>query len=113
MRRLSIALLFLLTAACDDADHDGFSAPEDCDDHNADVNPDAVEVCDGVDNNCDGQVDPGAGQSEGTTAFYADQDGDGFGDEAYVVKACEQPSGFVATFGDCDDSDAAVKDSGC
>lgn len=32
----------------------------DCDDTDAAVNPDAAEVCDGVDNNCDTQIDSGA-----------------------------------------------------
>lgn len=44
------------TAAPDpDADADGFPASEDCDDTDATVNPNAIEVCaDGVDNDCDG-----------------------------------------------------------
>ena len=46
---------------CTDADADGFPAAtcggNDCDDANASVNPDAQEVCDGIDNNCDGQID--------------------------------------------------------
>ncbi len=38
-----------------DSDGDGFLEPDDCDDNNAAINPDADEVCgDGIDNNCDG-----------------------------------------------------------
>ncbi len=44
-----------------DADHDGYTSPtcggSDCDDGHADTNPDALEVCDGRDNNCTGGVD--------------------------------------------------------
>lgn len=42
---------------CADADADGVVAARDCDDHNAKVHPGAIELCDGVDNNCDGLVD--------------------------------------------------------
>ena len=46
--------------ACDaDLDNDGFPAATDCDDTNAAVNPAAIEACDGLDNDCDGQVDEG------------------------------------------------------
>ncbi|MDH5324026.1 MAG: MopE-related protein [Gammaproteobacteria bacterium] len=40
-----------------DHDKDGVSAPQDCDDNNKAVRPGAVELCDGIDNNCNGQVD--------------------------------------------------------
>ncbi|MBD0255077.1 MAG: hypothetical protein ICV83_05115, partial [Cytophagales bacterium] len=42
-----------------DGDGDGVAAPADCDDNNAAVYPNAPEVCDGLDNNCNGQVDEG------------------------------------------------------
>lgn len=42
---------------CQDADKDGFVAAKDCDDNNPKINPDAVELCDGVDNNCNGAID--------------------------------------------------------
>jgi Cys-rich repeat protein len=46
--------------ACDaDLDNDGFLVPDDCDDRDPAVNPAAIEACDGVDNDCDGQVDEG------------------------------------------------------
>lgn len=45
---------------CTDADGDGFCATEgDCNDSNAAINPGATEVCDGVDNDCDGTIDEG------------------------------------------------------
>lgn len=48
-----------VTAFCaGDADGDGFTGAQgDCDNGDASINPSATEVCDGVDNNCDGQVD--------------------------------------------------------
>ena len=47
---------------------DGFVHPDesDCNDNNSSVNPDAVEECDGVDNNCDGNIDENLTKSCGT-----------------------------------------------
>ena len=54
--------------ACDDDDdNDGWPDLSDCKPYDADANPGAVEECDGIDNNCNGQVDEG----------YADTDLDG------------------------------------
>jgi hypothetical protein len=82
-----------------DADGDGFAEEDDCDDSNAAINPDADEVCDSVDNNCDGDVDEGV-----TSTFYADGDGDGFGDIDSSTDACAAPSGYTADDTDCDDT---------
>ncbi|MCB9792319.1 MAG: hypothetical protein H6741_06290 [Alphaproteobacteria bacterium] len=85
-----------------DADGDGFPASEDCDDGDAAINPDSVELCDGVDNDCDGEADEDVGET-----FYADNDADGYGTDEDSVQACEAPDGYVAQGGDCDDSDPA------
>jgi hypothetical protein len=87
----------------EDADGDGFPAGEDCNDGDAAMNPAAVETCNGVDDNCDGEVDEGLGQ-----AWYADRDADGHGDPDSMVEACAQPADHVPTSTDCDDSDPEV-----
>ena len=103
-----------------DADGDGYGDPDttteacgapegyvtdasDCDDGRPGVNPGAVESCDFVDNDCDGEID-----EEVETTWYLDQDGDGWGDEAVATGGCDQPAEFVDRDGDCDDLDAAV-----
>ena len=42
-----------------DADSDGFYSYEDCDETNPNINPDAEEILDGEDNDCDGEIDEG------------------------------------------------------
>ena len=56
-----------------DGDGDGF-IEDDCNDADASVNPGVVELCDGIDNNCDGQID-----EDVTSTWYTDGDGDGYG----------------------------------
>ncbi len=89
-----------------DGDGDGASSDVDCNDTDPSVGPDATEVCDGIDNNCDGQVDEGSAAD--TSAFFADADGDGYGDSAQQVLACTAPEGFVDNDLDCDDTNAAT-----
>ncbi len=82
----------------------------DCDDGDAAVNPGATEVCDSLDNDCDGDIDDADSSLDATSAstWYADVDGDGYGDASAGTLACSQPSGTVADSSDCDDSDAAI-----
>lgn len=77
---------------------------DDCDDDDEDVNPDATEVCDGIDNNCDGDIDEGLP----TQTYYADADGDGYGNPAVSVSNCGQPTGYVTNDDDCNDANAAI-----
>lgn len=101
----AMMILLALSACTDtevDADGDGVLAAQDCDDNNAEVNPDAEEVCDGVDNNCDGGVDLDAVDA---TTWFIDYDSDGFGSEAYTSLSCAQPEGYVVDNSDCVDSD--------
>lgn len=93
-----------------DDDGDGYTRAFDCDDNNAAVNPGAAEVCDGVDNDCDGDTD--GALAPGATDWYPDDDGDGFGDTAGVVTACDAPDGYISTGGDCDDGESTVNPAG-
>lgn len=93
-----------------DVDQDGFSAEVDCDDRDPDVNPGALEICDGVDNNCDALVDdddPEVDVRSGTI-YYLDADFDGWGDPAQAVTACLAPAGYTSDDSDCDDGDSDV-----
>ncbi|MGV3625099.1 MAG: putative metal-binding motif-containing protein [Archangium sp.] len=73
---------------------------EDCDDTRAEVNRSTLELCDGLDNNCDGVIDDGLANN---SLFYRDEDGDTFGLITQDVFACVAPPGYVAQSGDCDD----------
>ncbi len=92
-----------------DADGDGSPACEDCNDSDGTINPNAIEICDGVDNNCDAAVDE-AGALGGSN-WYADTDGDGFGDADAATNSCDAPTDYVADSTDCDDTAVAVNPS--
>ena len=91
----------------EDGDADGSLACADCDDADPDDFPGNAEVCDGQDNDCDGLVDDADAPVTDPGTWYADADGDGAGG-AITTEACAQPSGFVASDGDCDDLDASA-----
>jgi len=92
-----------------DADSDGFIANaaggSDCNDRSASVSPAAVEVCDGIDNDCNGFVDDNA-VDIGT--WYRDADQDDWGSPTEVLVQCDRPPGYVLRKGDCDDHDPDV-----
>ena len=72
----------------------------DCADSNATIYPNASEVCNGLDDNCDGQPDDGV-----QVPLYLDQDQDGWGGGAVVGNGCPGP-GYATTGEDCDDGNA-------
>ncbi|TNE46183.1 MAG: hypothetical protein EP343_24830, partial [Deltaproteobacteria bacterium] len=98
----------------------------DCNDNNKDIKPGASEVCDGVDNNCDGDIDNGLTKF----SWYIDSDSDKYGDKSasrkwlgckqgndktcYCTKtvsgkctqaSCVEHKGYVTNNTDCCDSD--------
>ena len=79
--------------------------PDDCDDTAPAVNPAVSEVCDTIDNDCDGTTDQSAVDAP---IWYQDLDLDTFGNDAESLAACAQPEGYAATGGDCDDLDSSV-----
>jgi hypothetical protein len=85
-----------------DADGDSFDVNEDCDDEDPDINPGASEICDDIDNDCDGVIDEDA---VNVSSWYADNDGDGYGNIDDRIESCDAPAGYVASNGDCDDTD--------
>jgi hypothetical protein len=108
-----LTFLLLTLAACGlkgeppivDRDQDGFAPPDDCNDNDAGMNPGAVEICDGVDQNCNGRTDEDATD---VLIFCPDSDGDGYGDPEREVPACEASGVLVEDCTDCNDLNEAT-----
>jgi uncharacterized protein YkwD len=102
-----------------DSDRDGFGDPAlsllqsyspegyvrnnlDCDDSTALDHPEAEEIADNKDNNCNGEID------EGGTTYFRDVDGDGYGTFRETIESFEPIDGFVSQDGDCDDNNDSI-----
>ena len=81
-----------------------YSAGSDCDDRDANIHPGVDELCDNIDQNCNGYVD----EDIEFQTLYRDDDGDSFGDDAFSMWTCENPEGYVLESGDCNDLDASI-----
>ncbi len=84
-----------------DQDGDGSPAIDDCNDIDPNIHPGANELCNAIDDNCDGQVDEGV-----FFTFYRDADGDGYGNPDSQLAACEPPTGYINNDEDCNDLSA-------
>jgi len=88
--------------------HEAYISGADCNDNDSQMRPDLLEVCDGKDNNCNGQIDEGV-----TILSYRDADGDGHGDPATAepvcssdIRAAQSRGEWLSTTGnDCNDAD--------
>lgn len=74
----------------------------------ADINPAAIELCNEVDDDCDGDIDDGDSSLQSNFTWYFDNDGDGYGNISQMLALCNQPDGYVAPGTDCDDANAAI-----
>jgi hypothetical protein len=104
-----------------DGDGDGFTTcgadgdatatdDNDCNDSDNAIYPQAAEICDSIDNDCNGQVDDNTSVVE----WYPDTDGDTFGDaSASSISSCAPPAGaYVSNRDDCDDTDGTINPIG-
>jgi len=93
----------LVQVPCMDNDGDGHYSDacggDDCDDSISIVYPGAPELCDYLDNDCDGRIDEGS-------FYFVDQDRDGFGNPLVRIETCNPPFGYVGNALDCNDNSA-------
>lgn len=80
------------------------AATGDCDNANAATFPGATEVCNGIDDDCDGVNDDGVEPA----TWYFDGDSDGYGTPFTTIVQCDQPAGYVADGSDCNDGDPTI-----
>ena len=97
-----------------DHDGDGASDPRwleagdpaaDCDDDNDKMAPTKAEVCDELDNDCDGKFDEDDDSVTDATIYHPDEDNDGFGDPLVSIPDCGEPFGLILDDKDCADEE--------
>jgi hypothetical protein len=76
----------------------------DCEDSNPTVYPGAPEICDQLDNDCDGNTDEGLA----TYTLFEDLDSDGFGSDVSVEYCDSVVVGYSLISGDCNDTDSTI-----
>ncbi|MFK8002177.1 MAG: putative metal-binding motif-containing protein [Polyangiales bacterium] len=97
-----------------DEDGDGYAADSltcanpsdggDCEPNDMAINPNAAELCDSVDNDCDGLVDETM-----EVLCFPDQDGDGFGGGEGMVRNCQCGTAEIGQGGDCNDRNGSAR----
>ena len=82
----------------------------DCNDSDVFIHPDANEVCDFIDNDCDGLIDDDDDSIDVYTQvpFFEDADGDGYGVEISIGQYCPSSTVGSTRIGDCDDTDPLI-----
>ncbi len=88
-----------------DEDGDGWGFMCECDDLEPLVYPEADEICDGLDNDCDEDIDEEATDAQ---TWYYDSDFDQEGDAFNSITSCDQPNGYTLDGSDCNDGDPAI-----
>ncbi len=85
---------------------DPFGLSTDCDDSRSSINPGELEICDGLDNDCDAAIDDADDSITGANTWYSDLDGDSYGDPAAAILSCDTAPGpgEVINSDDCDDT---------
>lgn len=105
-----------------DEDADGYGSPDvfisscqssppagysndftDCNDFYFFANPGAVETCNGIDDNCDTNIDEGV-----IGLFFVDADDDGYGNPDISLLACTPPPNYILDNTDCNDADMLI-----
>lgn len=80
----------------------------DCDDVNDEINPSAPEVCNGIDDNCNGLIDAQDPDVEDADVYYVDEDEDGYGVGDPILFCSNPGPGYATVAGDCNDQNPDV-----